>query len=180
MLLKLYRDTPQGDSLFGELYREGKRLCDTLEPAGKAIPAGFYPLTLTYSPRFGTVLPLVGNVEGCRVPQSTCTHRQGIRIHAGNTVEHTTGCILVGVADTLNGRLLSSKRTLSELMAMLLEHHNTHKLTDHEPIYLQVIERNPYPFCDVPCPARLQGAEHTVRPLSAQGRDAQHAAAVCA
>ena len=179
MLLKLYRDAPQGESLFGELYVEGKRLCDTLEPAAKAIPAGFYPLTLTYSPRFGTVLPLVGNVVGCRVPHTTPTHRQGIRIHGGNTVEHTTGCILVGVADTLNGRLLSSKRTLAQLMALLLEHHNTHKLTDHEPIYLQVIERNPYPLYDVPCPARLQGAEPSVRRLCAEPRDTQHAA-VCA
>lgn len=156
MLLKLYRNAPEGNALFGELYVDGVLLCDTLERTDKAIPAGFYPLTLTYSPRFGEVLPLIGNVAGYAQATPSTAQRTGIRIHAGNTVEHTTGCILVGTADPLRGRLLSSKRALAQLMQLLLCHHHQHKTTDHEPIYLHIITWDAYPLFDVPCPARLR------------------------
>ena len=58
---------------------------DTLENADFLIPAGTYPLTKTYSPRFKKLLPLIGDVPG----------RDGIRIHLGTLPEHSKGCILV-------------------------------------------------------------------------------------
>lgn len=60
-------------------------LCATLENADYIIPDGTYELTLTMSPKFGKVLPLLGNVPG----------RSGIRIHTGTKPEHSTGCVLV-------------------------------------------------------------------------------------
>ena len=86
-------------------------LCDTLEPKwrdyahgankvkGKsAIPEGRYPVVITYSPKFKMWLPLLVNVPKF----------EGIRIHAGNSVKDTQGCILVGenraVAIVLNSR----------------------------------------------------------------------------
>lgn len=152
MLLKLIRNRPQANALCGELIVDNHYFCDTLERADVAIPAGFYPVTLTMSPRFGEVLPLIGNVVG----------RTGIRVHAGNTIRDTAGCILVGVADMvyppLNSqepplpRLLSSRCTLRKLCNMLLVHYNNRKDSNYEALYIEIIDPDPYPLYDVPCP----------------------------
>ena len=57
----------------------------TLENADFLIPAGTYPLKMTYSPKFNKRMP-----EICDVPE-----REGIRIHTGTVPEHSTGCVLV-------------------------------------------------------------------------------------
>ena len=102
--------------------------CDTLEPPDRqltqdmdadevrkrkvkgltAIPHGRYLLVVTHSPRFNSWLPLLIGVKGF----------DGIRIHAGNTVRDTAGCILVGQAAN-PGCLSESRRTLKELMNMI-------------------------------------------------------------
>jgi len=92
----------------GHLYIDGEKFCYTLEdrvrplgekvPGQTAIPAGRYALAMTYSPRFKVVLPLLKDVPGF----------EGIRIHAGNTVRDTDGCILVGY--NLEGDMISSSR----------------------------------------------------------------------
>ena len=51
-----------------------------------AIPTGRYEIAITYSNRFKKYLPLLLNVPGF----------EGVRIHPGNTAEHTEGCILPG------------------------------------------------------------------------------------
>lgn len=153
MLLKLLREPPKGNAICGTLLVDNRYFCDTLERADVAIPTGFYPVTLTMSPRFGEVLPLVGNVVG----------RTGIRMHAGNTVRDTAGCILVGVADfiypPLNSdalpipRLLSSRITLKRLCEVLLVNYNNRKQNKYEAMYLEIVAPDPYPLYDVPCPA---------------------------
>ena len=57
----------------------------TLENADFLIPAGTYPLKMTWSPRFKKMMP-----EICDVPE-----REGIRIHMGTKPEHSEGCVLV-------------------------------------------------------------------------------------
>ena len=57
----------------------------TLENADYIIPAGSYPLRMTYSPKFKKLLPLIDQVPD----------REGIRIHRGAVPEHSTGCVLV-------------------------------------------------------------------------------------
>ena len=66
MLIKLIRNQPQGKALFGQLYVDGKSFCDTLENTDYAIPAGFYRLDVTFSPRWQVLLPILDGVWGFR------------------------------------------------------------------------------------------------------------------
>lgn len=86
MLIKLIRNKPKSQAIFGRLFVDGAYFCDTLEHTQHAIHAGFYRVHITFSPRFQELLPILDGVIG----------RTGIRIHAGNTIAHTTGCVLVG------------------------------------------------------------------------------------
>jgi len=116
MDLLLQRKTEINNTVFGELFINGSFFCYTLEDKIRdvkikhqtCIPQGSYNIIITYSTRFKELLPLLQNVPNFI----------GIRIHAGNTIEDTSGCILVGSA--IQGeRLLYSKITVNRLISKL-------------------------------------------------------------
>ena len=101
----------------GHLYINGVYFCDTLEDKVRvlnsekdkikketAIPTGRYRVILSYSKHFQCIMPELLDV--------------GIRIHWGNTKEHTEGCILVGF-NKAKGKVLQSKATYKKLFAIL-------------------------------------------------------------
>ena len=87
MTIEMIRLKTDGQAVHGQvtLPLNNPLVFPTLENAGYLIPAGTYPLRLTYSPRFQKDMPLIAQVPG----------RQGIRIHMGTKPEHSHGCVLV-------------------------------------------------------------------------------------
>lgn len=97
-------------------------ICQTLEdpvrvlgPKGEgkvqnktAIPAGRYRVVLSLSNRFKKVMPELVNVP----------YFLGIRIHPGNTVDDTDGCVLVGTRRA-GSALTDSRAAYARLMTVL-------------------------------------------------------------
>ena len=135
MILKLIRDTASpsfgGACAVGEvghLYVDGVLFCATLERRGVEILALWYTVSVTMSPRFKRLLPIVNDVPG----------RSGIRFHVGTRPEHSAGCILV-----------PSRETEKRLTETLLKAQRK-----HETIYLEICDpKNPAPLYGTPCPA---------------------------
>jgi len=85
--ISIQRRQPDGKAVYGimKFAVGGTQLSfETLENAQFIIPAGRYRVSLTWSPKFKKLLPLIEDVP----------NREGIRIHAGTIPEHSTGCVL--------------------------------------------------------------------------------------
>ncbi len=161
MLIRLIRNHPHHNAIFGRLYvdslMQGEHhqyafATDTLEHYQYAIPTGYYRLRITQSDKFGELLPILDGVYGFARPHTPMRQRIGIRIHAGNTIQHTTGCILVGNADTPNQRLLSSRKALNQLRDYLL---NYQKQNPNEEIFIEISKPDAYPLYDMPSQRQL-------------------------
>lgn len=156
MLLTLIRDTFTPSETLGKLYIDRKFFCDTIEPPvvpnaqhpKGCIPLGWYKLQLSVSPKFGRLLPLLYLVPGF----------QGIRIHAGNNRDHTSGCILVGELyyrpTTADGNLATafapaecSVPTLchSKLTEQALVDKLKNETNQHEELYINITDTDRYP-----------------------------------
>ncbi len=138
MKLLLKRIALRDTYTIGKLYIDNHYFCDTLEDkvrdlnkdgdlndvgegkvAGQtAIPYGTYKVTMdVQSPKFSQrasyawckgYLPRLLNVP----------HFEGIMIHAGNTADHSSGCILCG-ENRVKGQVLNSMNTLKRLYDIL-------------------------------------------------------------
>ena len=131
---KLYIRTEEVEEF--RTYTKDEYICDTLEPPciemkvdrtveevlndkallrsikPCAIPEGEYRVTMTYSPKYKTQLPLITGDSRFN------SLWQGIRIHAGNTAKDTQGCILVG-ENKIVGMVINSRLTLRTLLTSL-------------------------------------------------------------
>ena len=95
------------------IYVDNTFICYGLDPL--ILDSGVYSIVCNYSPKFKRTLPLVYNDK---FPAS-----RGLRIHAGNTLKDSQGCILVGMkfqVDTEgNITLLDSKVALNKLLSII-------------------------------------------------------------
>jgi len=120
MELTLIRKEFTPESTIGELYWNNMFCCFTLEDTVRAqkikhktaIPQGRYEIVVNFSNRFKRLMPLLLSVPNF----------EGIRIHAGNTAEDTSGCILLGDSKAKNfigQSRIAYNRFLRELQAEL-------------------------------------------------------------
>lgn len=101
-MFTLVRDKRTKTAILGRLFMGDTCICYTLENSAKAIPAGFYSIENSKSPKFGRELPLLFSDK---VPS-----RRGVRIHAGNTYNNSAACVLVGMRrDDVKERIDESK-----------------------------------------------------------------------
>lgn len=115
------------DRTIGRLFIDDIYFCDTLEDKNRdinhngkfdneeskvygetCIPFGEYEVKVTYSPKFKRELPILLDVPNF----------EGIRIHRGNYIKDTLGCILVGDINKDNN-LINSTKTENNLVSIL-------------------------------------------------------------
>lgn len=127
------------DRTVGRLFIDDIYFCDTLEDKNRdidhngifnnneqkvygetCIPFGKYKVEVTYSPKFKRKLPILLDVPNF----------EGIRIHRGNDIKDTLGCILVGDINKHN-KLINSTITEKALVDIL---NNT-----KEDVYIEII-----------------------------------------
>ena len=117
--LLLIRDTFSKNSVIGELFLNGERICDTLENPWvdnqrniSCIPEGIYPVRLRLPRESGTrdyIHLLVKEVKD----------RDWILFHRGNTAKDTSGCILVGLGtkqDVVHNSTLAMDLLIKEIL----------------------------------------------------------------
>ena len=117
--LLLIRDTFSKNSVIGELFINGERICDTLENPWKdnqrnisCIPEGEYPVRLRLARESASRDYLHLLVQ--EVP-----NRDWILFHIGNTAKDTSGCILVGLGtqqDVVNNSVLAMDLLIKEIL----------------------------------------------------------------
>lgn len=107
------REDKKSNTILGHLYLNGQFICYTLENLSKAVPAGYYALENSKSPRFKRELPLVFNADLGVAPN------RGIRIHAGNTCKDAGGCILVGMKADVDRLALAESKAAEQMVTML-------------------------------------------------------------
>lgn len=126
--LRLKRTLKDPSYTIGDLYLNNSLFCKVLEDPIRdlnndgdltdngeqkvygqtAIPKGAYNVIINMSTRFKKEMPLLLNVPSF----------EGVRIHAGNTVADTHGCLLVGMKSG-KGNISESKVAFDKLMIEL-------------------------------------------------------------
>ena len=127
MMLEVARYEHNERCTVGRMSIDGEYECFTLEdvvrevtgqpvaawkiPGETAIPAGVYPVVLTWWPKFKRFTPSVINVPGF----------SGIRIHSGNRDTDTEGCVLVGQTHPDHQDFIGSSRLALEGLMRKIE-----------------------------------------------------------
>ena len=117
--LLLIRDTFSENSVIGELFLNGERMCDTLENPWldnqrniSCIPEGEYKVRLRL-PRESA------SRDYLHLLVQDVPNRDWILFHRGNTAKDTRGCILVGLGsqqDVVNNSVLAMDLLIKEVL----------------------------------------------------------------
>lgn len=140
MKLTLKRIAKKDTYCIGKLYINGIYFADTIEDKDRglkqsmslsnikkvkvqdktAIPSGTYEIVLNViSPKYSKQDFYKNYANGGRVPRLlNVPGWEGVLIHAGNTAEDSSGCILVG-QNKIVGQIINSKDTFKKLYKIL-------------------------------------------------------------
>jgi hypothetical protein len=110
-MLTLIREIRTEKAILGRLFLNGQMVCHTLENAPKAVPCGTYRVQNSTSPKFKRELPLIWNAG---VPA-----KRGIRLHVGNTVASSSGCILVGMGRDVKKNFITESALAETMVTMI-------------------------------------------------------------
>ena len=122
-MLTLVRYTRTEEAILGSLYLNGAFICYTLENAAKAIPCGMYTVQNSKSPKFKRELPLLTSDK--------VSASRGIRIHVGNTVASSSGCILVGMGRSTEDFSVTESRPAETMVTMLCRNEKNLVIVDY-------------------------------------------------
>ena len=139
MTIYMVRDDCTEKRTLGTMTFPDGFICQTLEdpvrPAGvkvmgdTAIPSGTFQVTITRSKRFQRMLPLLNNVPGFG----------GVRIHPGNGIGDTAGCVLVGTqrgtfSEGADQTIVRSKEAMEQVQRRIAA-----ALANTEQVYLDIV-----------------------------------------
>ena len=110
-MLTLIRDIANDDAVMGRLELNGQFVCYTLENAKMLIPCGMYSVQNSKSPKFKRELPLLFSKD--------VSASRGIRIHRGNSVKDSSGCVLVGMGRNTDRKTLTESALAETMVTML-------------------------------------------------------------
>lgn len=135
MRLTLTRFEQDGDATIGRLEIDSEFVAYTVEdkvrppgvkiPGQTAIPAGTYPVQITWSPKFHQDMPLLVGVPGF----------SGVRIHPGNTIRDSEGCILPGM-ERSGDTVTRSRQAYAIILREIKE-----ALIAHEDVVIEIIDQ---------------------------------------
>lgn len=158
MIITIKRIRKKTDTIDGQLYIEGMRICDCAENAKSAIKAGTYPVVITKCKQHARKMPCV-IINGCPkcnkcmkldcVSNNTTMPQVCPQIKAGNGVYHREdGSIIVGdyiapgclkhpkeAFNTIYDRLRKSSERGHEITLVIEEHYpkpHNRELTNYE------------------------------------------------
>jgi len=110
--------TYKKDHTDGVVFVNGTQFGYSLEDAGRpqgvkipeetAIPEGAYKVLITHSPAFQRQMIIVFNVDDDHSIERKGVRFTGIRMHGGNNIEHTAGCLMVAQHTDNKGKIWGS------------------------------------------------------------------------
>jgi len=94
--------------LFGQSLEDAGRPPGVKIPAETCIPEGAYKVSISYSPAFKRNMLILYNVDDDHSVDRVGVKFTGIRMHGGNNIEHTAGCLMVARNSDKKGKIWSS------------------------------------------------------------------------
>jgi len=131
MIITLLRKYEK-DHTDGRVFVNGDKFGESLEDAGRppgvkiaaetCIPEWTYKVAISYSNKFKRDMLVLYNIDDDHSVERMGVRFTGIRMHGGNNIEHTAGCVMVAKDSNKKGRISGSlERDLFTLVKVAID-----------------------------------------------------------